>query len=253
VRVRKFFCGNAACHQRIFTERLPDVAQPWTRRTLRLAQSLLAVGVALGGRAGSRLTQRLQRPTPPASLLRVVQHAPILKTPTLRAVGVDDWAWRRGHHYGTILVNLETHRVVELLPDRAANTVAQWLAQHPRIEVVSRDRSALYANGIAQGAPRAVQVVDRFHLVSNLREALEAFCLAHPAALKEAAARTAQAMVQRVDTAPVIGIYRGRRHSPQNWKKRQERQRQRHQDARVARYDQIRRLHDNGATCRSSW
>jgi transposase len=253
VRVRKFFCGNAACHQRIFTERLPDVAQPWARRTLRLAQSLLAVGVALGGRAGSRLTQRLQRPTPPASLLRVVQHAPILKTPTLRAVGVDDWAWRRGHHYGTILVNLETHRVVELLPDRAANTVAQWLAQHPRIEVVSRDRSALYANGIAQGAPRAVQVVDRFHLVSNLREALEAFCLAHPAALKEAAARTAQAMVQRVDTAPVIGIYRGRRHSPQNWKKRQERQRQRHQDARVARYDQIRRLHDNGATCRSSW
>jgi transposase len=248
VRVRKFFCGNAACHQRIFTERLPDVAQPWARRTLRLAQSLLAVGVALGGHAGSRLTQRLQRPTPPASLLRVVQHAPIPPTPTLHALGVDDWAWRRGHHYGTILVNLETHRVVDLLPDRSADSVAQWLAQHPGITVVSRDRSGLYANGITQGAPRAVQVVDRFHLVSNLREALEAFFMAHPTVLKQAAANTAQALTQSVAPAPPVGMYKGRRHSPQNWEKRQARQRQRHQDARVARYDQIRRLHNQGST-----
>jgi hypothetical protein len=108
VRVHKFFCGNAACHHHIFTERLPDVAQPWARRTRRLAQSLLDVGVALGGRAGSRLTQRLQRPTPPASLLRVVHHAPIPQMLTLKAVGVDEWAWRRGHHYGTILVNLSS-------------------------------------------------------------------------------------------------------------------------------------------------
>ena len=94
VRVRKFFCPNTACPRRIFTERLPDVAQPWARRTRRLAQALRAVGVALGGRAGSRLTARLQRPTPPDSLLRVVQHAPIPPTPTLIALGVDDWAWR---------------------------------------------------------------------------------------------------------------------------------------------------------------
>ena len=193
VRVRKLCCGNAACHRRIFTERLPDIAPPWARRTLRLAQSLLAVGVALGGRAGSRLTQRLQRPTPPASLLRVLQHAPIPTTPTLTALGVDDWAWR-GHHYGTILVNLETHRVVDLLPDRSADSVAQWLAQYPGITVVSRDRSDLYANGITQGAPRAVQVADRFHLVANLREALEAVFLAHREALKKAATATAQAV-----------------------------------------------------------
>ena len=248
VRVRKFFCGNAACQQRIFTERLPDVAHPWARRTLRMAQSLLAVGVALGGRAGSRLAARLQRPTPPASLLRVVHAAPMPPTPTLKAIGVDDWAWRRGHHYGTILVNLESHRVVDLLPDRAADSVAQWLAQHPSIEIVSRDRSALYANGITQGAPGAVQVVDRFHLVSNLREALEAFFLAHPSVLKEAAACPAQAITQTVGAAPVTGMYRGRRHSPQNWKQRQERRRQRHQASRVARYEQIRRLHDDGAT-----
>jgi transposase len=248
VRVRKFFCDNLACHQRIFTERLPDVAPPWARRTLRLTQSLLAVGVALGGRAGSRLTQRLQRPTPPASLLRVVQYAPIPPTPTLNALGVDDWAWRRGHHYGTILVNLESHRVVDLLPDRSADAVARWLAQHPEITVVSRDRSGLYANGITQGAPHAVQVIDRFHLVSNLREALEVFFLAHPLALKEAAAKTANAIIQSVEAAPVIGMYRGRRHSPQSWKTRQERKRQRLHAPRATMYNKIRRLHDGGAT-----
>jgi transposase len=246
VRVRKFFCCNQACHRSIFTERLPDIVHPWARRTLRLAQSLLAVGVALGGRAGSRLTERLQRPTPPASLLRVVQTAPIPQTPRLEAVGADEWAWRRGHHYGTIFVDLESHQVVDLLPDRSADSVAQWLAQHPSITVVSRDRSGLFANGITQGAPRAVQVVDRFHLVSNLREALEAVFLAHPSALKEAAARTAQAMSQRVDAAPVIGMYQGRHHSPQTWQKREERQRQRRHARRVAMYDTICRLHDQG-------
>jgi transposase len=174
VRVRKFFCGNAACHQRIFTERLPDIAHPWARRTMRLEQSLLALGVALGGRAGSRLAHHLQRPTPPASLLRVVHSAPLPQPPTLKAVGVDEGSWGRGHRYGTMFVNLETHRAMDLLPERSSDAVAQWLAQHPGITVVSRDRSDLYANGITQGAPRAVQVVDRFHRVANLREALEA-------------------------------------------------------------------------------
>jgi transposase len=162
--VHKFFCRNKACHRRIFTERLPDTAQPWARRTLRLTQSLLAVGVAWGGQAGSRLTKRLQRVTPPASLLRVVHQAPVPSTPTLKVVGIDEWSWRRGHRYGTIVVNLETHRVVDVLPDRSSDSVAQWLSQHPGITAVSRDRSDLYANGIAQGAPHAVQVVDRFHL-----------------------------------------------------------------------------------------
>jgi hypothetical protein len=120
-------------------------------------------GVALGGQAGSRLTKRLQRATPPASLLRVVHQTPVPLPPPLRVVGIDAWSWRRGHRYGTIVVNLETHRVVDVLPDRSTESVAQWLSQHPGITVVSRDRSDLYANGISQGAPNAVQVVDRFH------------------------------------------------------------------------------------------
>jgi transposase len=248
VRVRKFVCSNSACHRQIFTERLPDIAQPWARRTLRLSHSLLAIGVALGGQAGSRLTSHLQRPTPPASVLRVVQSAPIPDMPDLKAVGVDEWAWRRGHHYGTILVNLETHRVVDLLPDRSADSVAQWLAQHPGITVVSRDRSDLYANGITQGAPRAVQVVDRFHLVANLREALEAVFLTHREALKQAAAATAQVMTERVAAAPVTEMYRGRRRRPQHGKQQQERERQQRHAARIAIYDTIYRLHQDGAT-----
>jgi transposase len=146
------------------------------------------------------------------------------------------------------LVNLETHRVVDLLPDRSADSVAQWLAQHPGIAVVSRDRSDLYANGITQGAPRAVQVVDRFHLVANLREALEAFFLAHPAALKQAAAKTAQAMAQSVEPVPVTEMYRGRHDSPQNWLERQENQRQQRHAARVARYHTICQLYNEGMT-----
>ena len=248
VRVRKFFCANKACQRRIFTERLPDVATPWARRTLRLADSLLAVGVALGGRAGSRLTQRLQRPTPPASLLQVVHNASLPRPPALHAVGVDEWSWRRGHRYGTIVVNLETHRVVDLLPERSTEAVAQWLAQHPGITVVSRDRSDLYANGITQGAPRAVQVVDRFHLVANLREVLETFFLAHPTALQQAAANTAQVVAQSVEPVPVTEMSRGRHRSPQHWLERQEHQRQQRHAARVGRYHMICQLSHEGMT-----
>ncbi len=248
VQVRKFFCENEACERRIFTELLPDVANPWARRTLRLAESLLAVGVALGGQAGSRLSQRLQRPTPPASLLCVVQTAPLPQTRTLHAVGVDDWAWRRGHQYGTILVDLESHDVVDLLPDRSADAVAQWLAQHPGITVVSRDRSGLYASGINQGAPHAVQVVDRFHLVANLREALEAYFLAHSARLKEAASQTAQALTRMVEPAPVVGMYQGRRRQPHNGQTSNADRRQKYHASRVALYEQIGRLRDDGVT-----
>jgi transposase len=95
--------------------------------------------------------------------------------PALQAVGIDEWAWWRGHRYGTIVVDLATHRVVDLLPERSAAAVADWLAQHPTTTVVWRDRSDLYADGMRRGTPQAAQVVDRFHLVQNLREAIEAF------------------------------------------------------------------------------
>ena len=175
LRVRKFFCDHPACPCQIFTARLPTVAAPWARRTTRLAQLLLAFGMPLGGEAGARLVARLGLRTSPDTLLRLVQTAPAPDASTPQMLGVDEWAWRRGQRYGTILVNLEDHRVLDLLPERSAESVAAWLAQHPTITVVCRDRSALYAEGIRRGAPQAVQIVDRFHLVKNLREAVEAF------------------------------------------------------------------------------
>jgi transposase len=111
--------------------------------------------------------------------------------PAPKAVGIDEWAWRRGHRYGTILGDLASHRVMDLLPERSATTVAAYLAQHPTITVVCCGRSLLYADGIRQGAPDTVQVVDRFHLVNNLREAVEAFLRSQRGALRAAAVRTA--------------------------------------------------------------
>ena len=174
LRVRKFFCDQPACARQIFTERLPTVAAPWARRTLRLAQRLLAAGLALGGETGARLAARLGLATSPATLWRLVQAAAAPAFTAPRILGVDAWAWRRGQRYGTILVNLEDHQVLDLLPERSAESLASWLAQHPTVTIVCRDRSALYADGLRRGAPTAVQVVDRFHLVQNLREAVEA-------------------------------------------------------------------------------
>jgi transposase len=116
---------------------------------------LLAYGLALGGEAGARLVARLGLRSSPDTLLRLVQAAPTPATAASQSIGVDEWAWRRGHRYGTILVNLEDHQVLDLLPERSAESVATWLAQQTTITVVCRDRSALYAEGIRQGAPQA--------------------------------------------------------------------------------------------------
>src|SRR5919197_96063 len=212
--VRKFFCRNSTCTRRIFTERLPDVVAAYARNTSRVVAALQAIGVALGGNAGARLAARLRLRTSPATLLRLVRAAKVPPTPALQAVGIDEWAWRRGHRYGTILVDLATHRVVDLLPDRAAASVAAWLAQPPTVTTVCRDRSDLYADGIRRGAPQAVQVVDRFHLVQHLRQALEAFLLDRRLALQDAAVSRAMALMPTKGPVPLTPMYRGRRRHP---------------------------------------
>ena len=161
-------------------------------------------------------------------------------------MGVDEWAWRRGHRYGTILVDLATHRVVDLLPDRSAATVAAWLAQHSTITVVCRDRSPLYADGIHRGAPRAVQVVDRFHLVHNLRQALEAFLINHRAVLQAAATGTAQALLPRSSPVPSALLYRGQRQSSLKGQLRAEAERERRNAPRVAASQAVHTLHARG-------
>jgi transposase len=179
LRVRKWFCGNRRCCRRIFTERLPTIAAPWARRTLRLARRLVALGVALGGTAGVRLSHAWDLAVSRNTLLRGLHRRPLPVLPTPRVLGVDDWALRKRQRYGTILVDLERRQPVALLPERTAETLAPWLREHPGVQVIVRDRSQAYAEGARQGAPAAIQVAARFHLLQNLREALDQVFITH--------------------------------------------------------------------------
>ena len=170
---RRFVCPQSDCPRRIFAERLPGFAAPWARTTDRLRQTQTDIGSSLGGEAGARLAARMAITTSPDTLLRRVKRLKNESAPPPRVVGIDDWAWRKGQRYGTIVVDLERGDVIDLLPDRDADTVAAWLKAHPGVEVVSRDRSAAYTQAATEGASQAEQVADRWHLLKNLREAVE--------------------------------------------------------------------------------
>ena len=173
IQVRRFFCSNPACARKTFAESFADLATAHARRTTRQANRLRAIAKELGGRPAARESENVQMPVSRHTMLRLLRHASTPAAPAVRILGVDDWSIRKGQTYGTLLVDLQAHRIVDVLPDREAQTLQTWLAAHPEVEVVSRDRAGAYAQGTRKGAPQAQQVSDRFHLLVNLRDALK--------------------------------------------------------------------------------
>jgi transposase len=232
VVVRRFRCPEPDCSQRIFAERLGEVAHVYARRTARQHEVLLTIAYAIGGEAGARLAWTLACGVSADTLLRVIRQAPerIVDPPAI--LGVDDWAWRKGHRYGTILVDLERHRVIDLLPERSAASFAIWLREYSGIRVISRDRGNDYIHGAGTGAPDAVQVADRFHLLMNLSDAVEGVF------------RRLSALLQQV---PSPGAARW----PAPFRNDREVKRSRAQAKVAQRYETIQAMHANGMSQRA--
>jgi len=186
LRVRTFFCSITACPRRIFTERLPAIMAPWARRTVRLAQQQQQLGLALGGNASARLASDLDRDASRNTFLRLVRQLPLPEPAPPEVIGIDDWAWLKGQRYGTIIVDLERQQPIALRADRNAETLAAWLQQHKTIRIVARDRAGMYAEAATNGAPQAIQVADRFHVLQNLADTLLPVFEAHAPAVRAA-------------------------------------------------------------------
>jgi transposase len=243
---RKFFCLNPDCRRRIFCERLPGLAAPYARKTLRLNELLRRLGVALGGRPGARMAFGMGMKIGRDALLAQVRRAETAQSNAVRVLGVDDFAFRKGQSYGTILVDQERRRVVDLLPDREAATLANWLGGHSGIEIVTRDRASYYADGIKKGAPQAVQIADRWHLGKNLREALENVLNGHRSQLKKVAAVLSphHKSIEALSDNGLPDLKPKQRQSQRTMKQLAEHEEKRAQ--RVKRYEEVKRLQATG-------
>ena len=160
---------------RTFAEQFPSWLPAYARRTQKLSHLMYQMALDVGAEAGHRLLKYSQIEVSGDTLLRILRNKEADRVMSPRIIGVDDCAFKRGKSYGTIVVDLEQHHVIDLLPDRTAETLSQWLQQYPEIEIVARDRSTDYAAGIRQGAPQAIQIADRWHLLHNLRQMLQRY------------------------------------------------------------------------------
>jgi transposase len=234
--VRKFFCRHPHCPRKIFTEQVPTFVRPWARVTLRLFEAVEAIDLATSGELGTRLTDRIGFHASPTTILRRIMAVPADASSQVSCLGIDDWSFRRGRKCGRILVDLMSHTILDLLPDRNANTSAAWMRAHPEIEVVSRDRGGDYASAALCGAPQAVQCADRFHILKNLGEALEGLLARHLATRRQK--KTQETLEEHI---PIGATTRSVKRSS-----KVERLQQARREERLACYEQVLALHKLG-------
>ena len=246
LHLRRFFCDLGDCPQCTFAEQIPQLAWHHARKTLRLIQALQNVAFTAGGEAGARLASQLAMPASGDTLLRLIRRAVTPAHDSPCVLGVDDWAMRRGQTYGTILCDLESHEPVDLLPERSSTVLATWLRQHPGTEIISRDRGGEYAKGAANGAPDAVQVADRWHLLHNLTEALQKAVDRRAGLLGEVAKEVASAPAP----VPLSSVPAQPPAPAPSRLTRDEQERQDNRARRLARYQQVQELRQQGMSRR---
>jgi transposase len=238
LQVHRFFCTWITCPRKTFAEAIPEVAKRYARRTTRLNDVLTLLGIAVGAEPAARLTMPLGITCSSDTLLRCVHRVRLEPPQPPRVVGIDDWSWRKGHTYGTIICDLERHCPIDLLADRSADSVEAWFKAHPSVEIISRDRGTTYAEGARKGAPQAHQVADRWHLLGNLEEALE-----DQLAPYLTTDRQSKTQEQPRPEGPAPLVPREPRRS-----QKQERAREVHRQERLAQYEQVVLLVERGLT-----
>jgi len=242
--VHKFFCRNLACSRKVFTERIPELAEPWARMTSRLREQITSIGLATCGKGGVRLADRLGIETSRNTTLRRMMDVPDDARASVVYLGIDDFSFQRGYRFGTILVDLEGHRPIDLLPDRQVETSAAWMRDNPEIQVVSRDRGTEYASAATQGAPQAIQVADRFHVCKNLTEATQLLLARCQAEI--AASSKMEEPAHNESGQPVISIEQWRPKEPAHVEKARLTRRA----GRKARYEQVMQRLAQGLTAK---
>ena len=259
--VQRFFCDNKECNRVTFAESFPGLVSYKARRTERLKEQQLSVAFELGGEAGKRILAIVRMVSSGDTLLRDILQAPEPVVETPRVLGIDDWANCKGRSYGTIFVDLETHKPIDLLDSRAASAVKAWLQAHPDVEIICRDRGKEYIKAATAGAPDAEQVADRWHLLKNMRETLQTILTHKPECLKAAAQQPlpderGQPREEQQPQFSVVGeqnspSYSGDEEAPSAKPTKAEQDKAAVHARRQARYDQVRRLHREGHSIRA--